>query len=109
MNRLEHLLTILTEECAEVQQAVTKALRFGLNEGRDIDCTNAERLRQELNDLIASVEMLVAEGVNLSADPVAKEMKKRKVEKYLLYSAECGTLEPNLPTNPDELPATGGE
>jgi len=92
MNRKEHLMTILTEECAEVQQAVTKALRFGLNEGRDIETTNADRLKAELNDLWAIVEMLNAEGFDLHLDTVLREAKKHKVEKYLLYSAECGTL-----------------
>ena len=92
MNRQEHLMTILTEECSEVQQAVTKTLRFGLDEGRDIECTNAERLRAELNDLLAMVEMLEAEGIDLSPDHSHRAAKKAKVEKYLLYSAECGTL-----------------
>ncbi len=92
MNRLEHLMTILTEECAEVQQATTKALRFGLNEGRDIEATNADRLRAELNDLWAVVEMLNAEGLDLHLDFEAKETKKAKVEQYLTYSGECGTL-----------------
>lgn len=92
MNRLEHLMTILTEECAEVQQAVTKAMRFGLNEGRDITTTNAQRLRAEVNDVIAMVEMLEAEGIDLSPDYNHRTAKKAKVEKYLLYSAECGTL-----------------
>lgn len=92
MNRLEHLMTILTEECAEVQQAVTKTLRFGLEEGRDIETTNVERIRAELNDLIAMVEMLEVEGLNLAPDHAARKAKKEKVEKYLLYSSACGTL-----------------
>ena len=32
MNREEHLLTILSEECAEVIKDVSKALRFGLDD-----------------------------------------------------------------------------
>ena len=31
MNKQEYLLTCLSEECAEIQQAVSKALRFGLD------------------------------------------------------------------------------
>ena len=96
MNRLEHLLTIATEECAEVQQAATKTLRFGLEEGRDLSAmeygSNVERLRYELNDLIAVVEMLEREGLDLSPDHQSRKQKKEKVEKYLLYSKECGTL-----------------
>jgi NTP pyrophosphatase (non-canonical NTP hydrolase) len=96
MNRIEHLLTIATEECAEVQQAATKALRFGLEEGKDCSAfehgSNVERLRYELNDLIAVVEMLESEGLNLSPDYESRKAKKEKVERYLLYSKECGTL-----------------
>lgn len=83
----------MTEECAEVQQAVTKALRFGLDEGRDIETTNAVRLRTEFNQLMAMAEMLEAEGVDLSPDYKERTNKKVKVEHYLLYSAECGTLQ----------------
>ena len=97
MNRLEHLLTILTEECAEVQQAGTKALRFGLEEGRDLsamaDGNNVQRLRHEINDMLAMVEMLEDEGLELSPDHSLRKQKKEKVEKYLLYSKQCGTLE----------------
>ena len=32
MTREEHLLTIVAEECAEVAQRATKALRFGLTD-----------------------------------------------------------------------------
>lgn len=92
MNRLEHLMTILSEECGEVVQATTKAMRFGLEEGRDIQTTNAARMRSEINDLIAMVEMLEMEGIDLSPDYDARAEKKAKVEKYLLYSVECGTL-----------------
>lgn len=34
MNKAEHLLTCLAEECAEIQQAVSKALRFGVETNR---------------------------------------------------------------------------
>ena len=98
MNRLEHLLTILVEECAEVQQASTKTLRFGLEEGRDLSAmeygNNVQRLRHEINDVLAMVEMLESEGLNLSPDTALIARKQAKVEKYLRYSIECGTLHP---------------
>lgn len=94
MNRMEHLLTILTEECAEVQQAVTKTLRFGLKEGKYADTPNEERIRAELNDLLAVVEMLEKEGLDLSPDHQARATKKERVENFLLYSQRCGTLTP---------------
>ena len=32
MNEVEHLLTCLMEECAEIQKSTAKAMRFGLDE-----------------------------------------------------------------------------
>ena len=48
MTREEHLLTIVAEECNEVAQRATKALRFSLEEiepGQEF--SNRERLFQE--------------------------------------------------------------
>lgn len=93
MTRLEHLLWVLAEECAEVAQRVSKAARFGMDEvqpGQEL--TNEERIWQEMNDLAGIGEMLIAlrgQG-GLSRD--AMDAKKAKVEKFLLYSIECGTF-----------------
>ena len=54
MVRREHLLTCLAEECTEVGQRVTKALRFGLAEvqaGQTL--TNRQRIAEEYRDLVA--------------------------------------------------------
>ena len=91
MNRLEHLLIILAEECGEVIQDAAKSLRFGIHEGRDIDCTNGQRLRKEFNQLLAVADMLEEEGVDLSFDYDVQEQKREKVEEYLKYSKVCGT------------------
>lgn len=106
MNRLEHLLTISAEECNEVAQRATKALRFGLREvqpGQPLD--NAERIRQEFNDLWASLDMVEKEkgmptgtltGINMS-EVFAKQ---DKIEEFLLLSAKEGTLTPGAPAAP---------
>ena len=98
MNRTEHLLVILMEECDEVSQRVAKALRFGLSEkqtGQQL--TNAERVISEVHDLLAALEMLAtADALPHFALPSAREAidaKKEKVRRYLNYSREfCGTL-----------------
>ncbi len=94
MTRSEHLLVILAEECSEVSQRVTKALRFGVEEvqtGQDL--TNAERIVEELIDLYTLVDMLAAEGV-LTAENLPERMarKRERVEKMLAYSASLGLL-----------------
>jgi NTP pyrophosphatase (non-canonical NTP hydrolase) len=93
MNRTEHLLTILGEECAEVAQRCSKAVRFGLEESQPgQEKTNAERISEEMSDLIGVFEMLLASSSVplMSGDLI--EAKKAKVEKYLAYSKHCGTL-----------------
>jgi hypothetical protein len=90
MTREEHLLDILIEECAEVIQRATKAKRFGLTEVQpDQPLTNIQRIVYELNDVVAVADMLLeTEWI----DPAALVTKCGKVEKYLAYSKECGTL-----------------
>lgn len=93
MTRTEHLLSILAEECNEVAQRAIKALRFGLEEiepGQDLN--NAERIAQEFADLLAAIEMLQVEDVLGYETRDQVDAKKLKVEKFLEYSRECGTL-----------------
>ena len=93
MNRFEHLQTIAMEECAALQQAVSKAKRFGLSDRGEPDGpTNAQQIQTEFNDLLAVVDMLNAIGMDLHRDPKLVREKIHRVEKYLLYSKERGTL-----------------
>lgn len=102
MTRDEHLMTIAVEECAEVQQRLTKALRFGLEQvqaaaghavtgAADESMTNRERILLEYADLVATMGML---GLNdKPLDPARIAAKREKVERFLKYSAEVGTLQ----------------
>ena len=97
MNKQEYLLTCLSEECAEIQQAVSKALRFGLdNYNPNGLLTNEGAISLELNDLQAIKEMLIKEGVlTEEGDEENKLLKQRKKDKVLHFmniSADCGTL-----------------
>lgn len=89
MNRIQHLLFKLAEECAEVTQESSKAAIFGFEEvmpGQPL--TNRERVIKELNDVWAVVEMLNLQRV----DRQHIEEKKAKVEQYIDYAKRCGTL-----------------
>jgi len=94
MTKEEHLLTCLAEECAEVAQRVSKALRFGTTEiqqGQPLD--NAARIMSEINDLIAVIEILQTVKVLLSGpDRTAINAKKNKLIEWIRYSETCGTL-----------------
>ena len=92
MNRTEHLLSCLAEECCEVGQRVSKALRFGLGEvQKGQPLTNAERIAEECADLVAVYEILRAEGA-LSAPEIDIDAKRAKIERYMLISREQGAL-----------------
>lgn len=61
MSKVNEILDILQEECAEVIQAISKCRRFGMNEenlktGR----TQREELVQELGDVSLLIELLKA-------------------------------------------------
>lgn len=91
MTREEHILVILMEECDELSQRVSKALRFGLDEiqpGQEL--TNKERMVYEFNDLLAAFDMIIhLDDATLISKIIRK---KEKIEKFLDYSKECGTL-----------------
>jgi NTP pyrophosphatase (non-canonical NTP hydrolase) len=104
MTRMQHLLTILAEECNEVAQRASKAIRFGVEEiepGQDK--TNAQRVIQEFNDLTAVYLMVSKESGGLfdrdrETSWLANILKKQaKVEKFLKYSQELGQFEVEKP------------
>lgn len=95
MNMSEHLIACLAEECDEVGQRCMKALRFGLTEiqpGQPL--TNAERISQELSDLIAVMRMATFEGLIPKPDLGGATItaKQAKVEKFARYAIEQGAL-----------------
>ncbi|MCK9154586.1 MAG: hypothetical protein M0P12_00580 [Paludibacteraceae bacterium] len=98
MNKTEYLLACLSEECAEVQKNVGKALRFGLD---DIDPntklgTNGELILEEFYHICAVVELLQEDGIIRKPSGYWKrEMendKKKRVTKFMEYSKQKGTL-----------------
>ena len=97
MNKIEHLLACLVEECAEVQQEAGKALRFGLNDKWKDKPTPAEGIAYEFCDLFAVYELLQAEGVIPKLDmSLLMQRKKERVHKYMEYAKAKGSLEQNL-------------
>ncbi len=95
MNKTEHLLTCLVEECAEIQKEAAKALRFGLDDhAPDTENTNAERIAVEYVDLIAIMEMLEEENIiPAHRTPERIQAKKDKVLRYMEYARQRGTLD----------------
>jgi hypothetical protein len=97
LNREQYLLTLIQEECAELSQRASKALRFGLYEvqpGQELD--NWERLRGEFVDLFTSLYMLdwVIVDVDVKDDDV--QTKANKIKKYMQLSVDRGILGDNF-------------
>jgi len=95
MNKTEHLLTCLIEECSEIQKAAAKALRFGLDDhAPDDSTTNSESISREAIDLIAIIEMLEERNIipSLRTSELI-QLKKDKVIRYMKYAQERGTLD----------------
>lgn len=95
MNKKEHLLTCLTEECAEVIQVTDKALRFGLDNGYPDDLhLNRYNLVKEYIEITAVMDLLYANGV-VERLPNEEEIFKGKQERvlhYMEYARKCGTI-----------------
>ena len=83
MNRVEELLLILSEECAEVSQAAIKCIRFGMDSAHLVR-TNRECLETELGDMLAMFKLLVEEAsIREEVVMEAAEAKLIKVEKFM--------------------------
>jgi NTP pyrophosphatase (non-canonical NTP hydrolase) len=110
LDHAQFLLTKLAEECTEVAQRALKQIQFGaeesqatnvINAGRamtdEMRKTNAQRLRGEINDLLAIIDFLTFCGEIPSVSPIElvkiKNAKWDKIEKYKEYSRTLGKVE----------------
>jgi NTP pyrophosphatase (non-canonical NTP hydrolase) len=67
---------ITQEEAAEVIQAISKCIRFGMD-------GNKEKLTQEVGDLLCMVDLLITqEIINPMELLKAKEIKVKKLKKW---------------------------
>jgi NTP pyrophosphatase (non-canonical NTP hydrolase) len=84
-NKLYEIMNILSEECAEVVQAVSKCNRFGLDNAKPgKPLTNAQHLEGEIGDLLAMVDLLKLKGVVTEAG--LESAKLAKIEKLKKWS-----------------------
>ena len=64
MNKTKHLLTCLIDECAEIQNAIAKTLRFGLDyHAPHSHSANIEDLATETINLVAVARMIKEENI----------------------------------------------
>ena len=79
------VMNILSEECAEVIQAVSKCHRFGLDNLKPgKPKTNREHLEEEIGDLLAMVDILL--DTNVVSQEALDNAKLAKIEKLKKWS-----------------------
>lgn len=94
----ENLLVTAMEECAEIQQSISKALRFGMrNHHPDIpDESNGDHIVLEYYQLCAVMDMLQKYNLVpiLDRDQVSKIKNEKldKVTEYLNISKNLGAI-----------------
>lgn len=79
------ILTILIEECSEVQKAATKMLRFGRDDGYPGSShTNGYDLGHEIGELTVLIRMTVeAQLTRETAIEAGRHEKSEKLKKYM--------------------------
>lgn len=93
MTKKELLLTLVSEECAEISQRCSKAIRFGMDEiQKDQLLNNSERILGEFNDLVASMEVLFEKNFLSLISKDLLDKKLIKLKKYLQYSTDLGII-----------------
>lgn len=91
MNLTQYLLGKLAEEAAEVAQMALKCQQFGLGDIY-IHEPNSERLRCELYDLMAIIELLNKAAHLAYISPNNFDCKNIKIMEWAQHSCEIGLL-----------------
>lgn len=77
--KIQEILDILQEECAEVIQSISKCRRFGIDNSHKSGLTQRQQLTQEIGDVMLMIELLKSYYVftekELHEAMVAKSLK----------------------------------
>jgi NTP pyrophosphatase (non-canonical NTP hydrolase) len=86
MNEQEReVMNILSEECAEVIQAISKCHRFGMDNYKPgKPKTNRDHLQEEIGDLLAMVDILLE--MDVIEQTILDSAKRAKIEKLKKWS-----------------------
>ena len=82
--RVQEILDILQEECAEVIVEVSKCRRFGIDSQHyKTNLPHKEMLEQEIGDVLAMIKLLLEDGViTVEGVEAAAERKIEKLHKW---------------------------
>ena len=78
-DKLNEILLITQEECAEVTQAISKVFRFGYRDAWPKDGPNNQaRLEEEVGDLLCMVDLMIETGILSDSNVNAARHAKRE-------------------------------
>ena len=63
MDKIEEILVITQEECAELIQEISKIRRFGLDSTHRDGLSHQVKLTQEAGDVLAMIQLMQAHGL----------------------------------------------
>lgn len=82
MSKQNEIMAITQEECAEVIQAISKIMRFGL-ETTYKEVSNKSHLEEEIGDLICMFQLMEETGmIDWSMVSMHAGLKKQKLMKW---------------------------
>lgn len=97
-NEFYHVLGVLSEECAELIQCISKIQRFGFESAHpdNPELPNTSRFKQELNDLKGAIQTLenIAPEMKymFETDQHLLDKKEAKITMMLEISKQLGRL-----------------
>ena len=84
-SKVNEILDILQEECAEVIQSISKCRRFGIdNEYANGTGTQRENLTQEIGDVLLLIDLL--QSYNIFSEYQLQQAKLKKATKLAKWS-----------------------
>jgi len=101
----EYLTICLIEELAELQQALSKCLRFGPHDhhpSKDSKMTNLEDAKKELSEVFGILGMLNNFGVPLEANEKLAGEKVERTLSFMQYSKEQGVISETSDISPSK-------
>lgn len=83
--KVDEVLTILAEECAEVIQEISKIRRFGIDSSHKDGITHRQKLEKEVGDVLAMID--IAMRSRIIDDPAVYDSRVGKMAKLKIYSS----------------------